>query len=223
MRRVFKLSVWLGAILFLGTLGFTIISAYRMEAAHAGGRSLARPVEAIIVLGAGIDPDGVISYASRRRTRAAVEMLREGRADLLIFSGGPVRGAPEISMGALMRDFALAQGADPAALRVEPQAISTFQNLLLSFAMTDEAGLERIALLTDSYHLTRAATLAGFFGKPEVELIAVQGLEWQHWAPRYWAFVRETLAWGLNVLRMIGWRAMEGLGYSLEQRTALIR
>ncbi|MEL6478573.1 MAG: YdcF family protein, partial [Pseudomonadota bacterium] len=214
--------VFLGAgILALSaTLAYVIWAGQAMEARHAEGRSLTKPVEVTIVLGAGMDPDGVLAFSSRRRVWAGVELLKAGKTQRLLFSGGlALPGVP--SAGEMMRDQAIANGADPAVLTVEGRSISTFQNLLFSYPMLTEE--TSVALLTDSFHLSRASTLSWFFGRSDVPLVAARGLEAEHWAPRYWLYVREALAWWLNLVKMAAWWGGETIGLSLEQRTALIR
>ena len=209
-----------GAIGFVATLAYVIWAEQAFEARHAEGRSLTRPVDVTIVLGAGMDPDGVLAFSSRRRVWAAVQLLNRDQTGRLIFSGG--QGWIESpSVGALMRDQAIAYGADPALLQAETGSISTFQNLLFSYPMIAEG--ERVALLTDSFHLSRSQTLSWFWGRPDVDLVAARGLESEHWAPKYWMYVREALAWWLNGLKMAAWWGLDLAGVSLETRTALVR
>ncbi|MEM8699853.1 MAG: YdcF family protein [Pseudomonadota bacterium] len=218
--RLALLVLGAGTIAFLATLFYVIWAEGAMEARHLGGRSLAKPVDVTIVLGAGMDPDGVLAFSSRRRVWAGVELLKSGKTRGLIFSGGlAIPGVP--SAGELMRDQAILYGADPAVLAVEGRSISTFQNLLFSYPMLPEGA--SVALLTDSFHLARASTLSWFFDRPGVPLVAARGLEAEHWAPRYWLYVREALAWWLNLVKMGAWWGAERLGISLEDRTALIR
>ncbi|MEM7671317.1 MAG: YdcF family protein [Pseudomonadota bacterium] len=222
MRALLVLA-GLGVVVFFVTLWAVIVTSSQARQDHLLGKSLQEPVEVVLVLGAGMDPDGIISFSSRRRVYTAVQMLEEGKADYLMFTGAAGPAQARISMGDLMRDLAIAEGADPTRLLAEGQSISTFQNLLFSYPMIEERGFTRIAILTDSFHLPRAAALSGFFGKPDVMLIVSPGLEYEHWAPRYWTYVRETLAWWLNALKVTGWWALETLGVSEAERTALIR
>lgn len=221
--RLLLVLAGLGVVVFFATLGAVIVTTAQAREDHLLGKSLQEPVDVILVLGAGMDPDGIISFSSRRRVYAAVQMLEEGKAAYLMFTGAAGPAQARISMGGLMRDLAIEEGADPARLLAEGQSISTFQNLLFSYPVIEAHGFTRIALLTDSFHLPRAAALSGFFGKPDVALIAAPGLDYEHWAPRYWTFVRETLAWWLNVLKVTGWWALDTFGVSEAERTALIR
>lgn len=218
--RTLRFFIWFGAVVLAGSTAFAVWSTLTMRDRHLEGASLTEPVDVVIVLGAGLDPDGWLAYSSRRRVYAAVRLLRTGKTRAVIFSGSGWEGE---GVGALMRDLAITVGAPPEKLFAENRSVSTFQNLLFSFPIADRAGFERIALVSDSFHLQRAATLSAFFGRPDVGLVAARGFDDMRPAQQIGPILREALSWWLNFLRMIGWQLLEAAGYTLEERTALIR
>ncbi|MEM7177157.1 MAG: YdcF family protein [Pseudomonadota bacterium] len=223
IARCLIAAVGLGILLYFATLIAVIASSWSMRDQHLLGRSISAPVDAAIVLAGGTDPDGVLSYSTRRRVWTGVQLLKSGKARALIMSGGmgpKDRGVPQ---GERMVRLAESYGAEPSALIAEPAAISTFQNLILSFDLADERGFNSLALVTDAYHLRRAAALATFFGRSDVDLVAAPGLEYDHWTRRITSMTRETLAWWFNLLKAAGWEGLALLGYTPQERADRIR
>ncbi len=186
------------------------------------GQGLEAPVDAILVLGGGIDGDWVLGYSSRRRVVVAVALLKAGKARHLIFSGGPDWVHPDFTAAELMREHAITLGAPPDALLTESRAASTFENLRLGFALAEQRGLDDVAILTDAYHLERARVLSGYFGRLDVALIAAGGLERDGIANRVWSILREAMAWWFNLAKVGGWEALAAAGMDPAERQKLI-
>ncbi len=229
MGVIRRLARWAGvagvagvAVLALSVAAVLYLSDRNLRA-HGYGRALEAPVDAVLVLGGGVDGDGVLGYSSRRRVFAAVALLREGRADHLIFSGGPHDEPGIPSSASLMRAHALALGAPADALLIEERAGSTFENLRFGFALADERGFERLAIATDAFHLARARLLAAYLGRADPGLIAVGGLARERPETRVWSPVREALAWWYNLAKLAGWEALGALGLEEEARGEWIR
>jgi len=221
--RLVRWGLRLGVVVLALTAGAVMYFSGANLRTYGGGRALAAPVEAILVLGGGVDGDGILGYSSRRRVAVAVDLLRAGRTEWLIFSG---RGEPNTSgvpSGELMRAHAIALGAPAEALIVEVKAATTFENLRFGFALAERRGFGRIAVLTDAFHLERAAALAGYFGHPDIGLIAVSGLDRDGKANRVWAIVREALAWWYNLAKVAAWEALGAAGIDVDARRELIR
>lgn len=217
MRRLTVLGL---AVLLVSVVAVLILSHVNLKR-YGSGQGLDGPVDAILVLGGGIDGDGVLGYSSRRRVRVAVDLLREGTAQALILSGGGVSGSH--SAGRLMADFAISIGADPASLVVDGDAGSTFENLRFGFAIAERNGWSRLALLTDAFHVERAKWLAAYFGRPEVGLVAVDGLRYDSDPHRVWSIMREAMAWWYNLIKVAAWEALGAAGVESGERGAIIR
>jgi uncharacterized SAM-binding protein YcdF (DUF218 family) len=111
-------------------------------------------IDAAIVLGAALRPDGTPSPALDRRVRHAVALAAAGRVGHLLMSGGPVaHSRPE---AAAMRDLALVLGVDAARLAVEERSRNTIENAVYALAVARDRGWRRLAVVTDLYHLPRA-------------------------------------------------------------------
>ncbi len=221
--RLVKWGLRLGLVVLALTAGAVMYFSSVNLQSSGGGRGLARPVDAILVLGGGVDGDGVLGYSSRRRVAVAVALLEAGRARNLIFAGGPDWLRPDITAAGLMRAHAIALGAPPDALLTETRSASTFENLRLGFALAEQRGFETLAILTDAFHLERARALAGYFGHPDVALAAVRGLEYESRVARVWSIVREAMAWWFNLAKVAGWELLAAAGMDEDGRQELIR
>lgn len=84
----------------------------------------------------------------------AWEMVRDGRADRVLVSGGSGNeSAPEADLGAqMLREL----GVDPARILRERKSRNTRENAVEVAAMVRDAGLERLALVTSAFHMQRA-------------------------------------------------------------------
>jgi len=226
MGVIGRLVKW-GLRLGLGVLALTVGAVLYFSDAnlrlHGGGRSMTAPVDAILVLGGGIDGDWVLGYSSRRRVAVAVALLRAGRARALIFSGGPDWAARGQTAAEQMRAHAIGLGAPPGALLIESHAASTFENLRFGFALAERQGFESLAILTDAFHLERARALSSYFGHADIGLAAVRGLEYDGIANRVWSIVREALAWWLNLAKVAGWEVLAATGMDVDARQELIK
>lgn len=111
-------------------------------------------MDAVIILGAMVRPDGSPSPAMMRRVGLGVERLQAGNVRQLILSGGPVGYA--IPEARIMERLALEMGAKPEQLILEEQSMSTIENIRFSGALAAQRGLKKLALVTDAYHLPRA-------------------------------------------------------------------
>ncbi|CAA7621546.1 conserved hypothetical protein [Candidatus Terasakiella magnetica] len=161
--------------------------------------------DAAIVLGAMIRPDGSPSPALTRRVARGIELVRQGRVEHLLMSGGAVRHpTPEAHV---MRDMALAEGIAPGRVVVEDQSHNTIGNAVLSRPLVKARGWTRLLVITDACHLPRALYIFHRFGlavHPAAALPAHRpGWEW------YGAWGREILALPWTILRVERAKIME--------------
>ena len=219
--RLVKWTFRLGVVVVVVTIGAVLYMSDANLQTHGPGPD--GPVEAILVLGGGVDGDGVIGYSSRRRVAVAVAMLKAGKAQYLIFTGGPGWMTPGYTSAQLMQKHAISLGASPEALLTENNSISTFENLRFGFTLASQKGFTDLAILTDAFHLERAYWLAGYFGHRDIGLVAVRGLEYDGDANRVWSILREALAWWFNLAKVGGWEVLSAAGVDAETSQELIK
>jgi uncharacterized SAM-binding protein YcdF (DUF218 family) len=116
-----------------------------------------QPADAIVALGAGVDPDGTLSSESLVRTVRAVALYRTGRAPIIVFSGpGHEDGPIEARVRA---DLAGTLGVPSEAIRTETSALTTREEAVRIGGMLRAENVRRILLVTDSQHMRRADAL----------------------------------------------------------------
>jgi uncharacterized SAM-binding protein YcdF (DUF218 family) len=120
--------------------------------------------DAIVVLGGGAQSDRPprpaiqVSSATANRLLYAVKLYREGKAPVVILSGGSWARhiVPESS---LMAEIIETMGVPGGALIEEPTSRNTVENALATTAIAKKLKIHRILLVTSAYHMPRALVL----------------------------------------------------------------
>ena len=149
-----------GVLLFLICEGFVL---------RGFGSRAPKGLDYLIVLGAQIREDGP-SAVLKYRLDAAVDYLRENESTLCIVTGGKGENEP-LSEGEGMKQYLVRQGIDPARIIVEGRALNTVQNIQFSKQLMASPDAPA-ALVTNNFHVTRAAALARKQGLTNVYAIA---------------------------------------------------
>ncbi|MCA5925035.1 YdcF family protein [Curtobacterium oceanosedimentum] len=179
--------------------------------------------DAIVVLGSGLVHGEVPPLLRSRLDRALTVYRAErdaGRRPLLIPSGGQGDDEPRPE-GTAMAEYLVANGADPDDVAPETASRNTRENLRLSRDVQTAAGRDgQIVVVTNNYHVLRAATLARRLDLP-AQVVGARTAA--YYVPS--AFLREFVAvvvehrW-LNVLACTPFVLFTGflLWESLQQR-----
>ena len=211
-----------GLAILLLTAAAVAVAAAVMQQRHGDGRSLSAPVDAAIVLAAGIDPDGVLHWSTRRRVAAGAALVRAGLARRLVMSGGTGEEL-EQTAAALMRDHAVSLGVAPDLILLEERSATTFENIRFSFELAREAGLARLAVVTDDSHLLRSDALACYFGDCAIGLVSVAALGSVSWPEAAAMIGREAMAWWYNLGKVVAWSALGAAGMPESGRAGYVR
>jgi len=133
----------------------TLGALYLGAAYYIDRRGLREPpddgFDAIVVLGCRVFADGRPSLSLRRRTERAVELWRRGLAPTIVLTGGT--GEAPISEAAAAAAIARGLGVPGEALVLEERSTTTEENAREAAAV---AGVDRVLVVTDSYHALRA-------------------------------------------------------------------
>ncbi len=115
------------------------------------------PAQAVVVLGAGLESEGVLSEASLRRTLAGIFACREGLAPVIVFSGPAFRfKVPE----AIVRsEMARGLGVKADAILTDAAGRTTREEASRISVLLRAREVRRILLVTDSFHMVRARRL----------------------------------------------------------------
>lgn len=111
------------------------------------------PADAVVVLGAGVRPDGTPSDALRHRVAHAVRLWKEGFAPLLAMTGGADAGEP--SAADVAKNLAVSLGVDPTAIVTETLSTSTWENAREIAPLLKERGVQRLLVVSDPFHVWR--------------------------------------------------------------------
>lgn len=127
-----------------------------------------RRYQRIVVLGAGLMPNGSVTPLLAHRVERGVEMWRRNPGSALVMSGG--KGADEAQPEShAMRAYAESLGVPAEAILVEDKSANTRENLRFSaqlLADKDSGNAGRILVVTDDYHVFRALLITRELGVP---------------------------------------------------------
>lgn len=159
LKKVFR-NTLIGSILIILMLQVPIYSQLWSEVPED------KPVDVLIVLGAGLRGENV-STTLASRLDAAADYVENNSETKIIVSGG--QGADELISEALaMKRYLLDKGVSEEMILMENQSTSTEENLKFSKLLLPGSG--RIGVVTSNYHMFRAKFIA------EKHFEAVEGI-----------------------------------------------
>ncbi len=112
--------------------------------------------DTLIILGAGLRPDGRAGDALTRRSLWAAEAYADGYAPHIICTGGITESRPR-SESAACRALLIENGVPPEAIFIEERSRSTIENALYAHEIMRANGWQSALLVTDSFHMLRAS------------------------------------------------------------------
>jgi uncharacterized SAM-binding protein YcdF (DUF218 family) len=178
--------------------GLTALAARVLEAPLAVATHPVEKLDAIVVLGAPLTPDGNLTQVLVERVAAAAALYHAGGAPLVVASGGTTHGAPRAEAEALAE--ALREAGVPDVI-VEGGSKTTVENARFTAQVLSARGARRVWIVTQPFHGKRAALLFRRAGlEPTIWHIedSVQYRDRRRalrWLAREWA------SWGVMLLR----------------------
>ncbi len=154
----------------------------------------------VIVFGAAVRPDGQPSGALRRRLLHGVALWRRGTAPILLVTGGLGRYPP--SEARVMHNLAVTAGVPAEQIVTEDASTSTFASALACADIMRTYGWRRAVVVSDAYHVRRAALVLRAFDIEVSTSSAPGGREANR--PWQWGYyvVRDGIALPVYVLRI---------------------
>lgn len=119
-------------------------------------------VEAIVVLGAGLQADGTISQLSKQRLDAAIKTYRHHPCPLILSGKWTLLSPTEYrtTEAAAMKTYARSQGIPPADILLEPSSMDTAGNAyFVAKEFLTPRGWRHILVVTSDFHEDRAKYL----------------------------------------------------------------
>ncbi len=182
--KLFKLAL---SLIILGVLCFGSLVAYvyYMEVNVPVSQDRA---DAIIVLGAKVQPSGEPSVQLAWRLEAALAVYQANPSTIVV-SGGQGSNEPRPE-GDVMHDWLVDRGVPSQVILVDRESVNTKQNIEHAIALLDGKNANHVRIVTSDYHLPRAMAIAKDAG------LNVSGTG-SPCKPEYWAknHFREALAW----------------------------
>ena len=171
MREQKKRGPWKSRIfIFIVAVGFVIAgvtAGINVHIVNFGKKQVLTAEEAagisgvdyIVVLGAQVKPDGVLSAMLTDRVLASVEVYETGVAAGLLMSGdGREQSFDEPGS---MKAFAVSKGVGEEDVMTDAAGFSTYDTMLRA---RDVYGAKKVIIVTQEYHLYRAIYIAEALG-----------------------------------------------------------
>ena len=144
-------------LLAAGFAFFAVLEGWVLSWARTDGET---PVEAVVVLGAGVNGT-TPSLSLRTRLEAALAYIQDKPEVPVVVSGSQGRGE-DVSEARCMYDWLTGRGVDPERVILEERANNTEENIRYSLELLEERGVAgNIAVVSSGYHLCRAAMHLG--------------------------------------------------------------
>lgn len=141
------------------SLGAGIAACNLVVLRGGGARATPLAADTILVLGAGVLPNGAPSHVLEDRLATALALFRERRAPRILVSGD--RSGPEYDEPACMREWLEARGVPASAIVDDPAGFDTFSSV--ARAKTRFAAAS-VIVVTQAFHLPRALWVARSLG-----------------------------------------------------------
>jgi uncharacterized SAM-binding protein YcdF (DUF218 family) len=171
----------------------------------------ARPVQAIVVLGAA-QYNGVPSPDLRARLDHAYDLWKRGLSDVIVVTGGKQQG-DRFTEATSAANYLEGRGVPDASVLREVSGRDSWQSLAASAAFLKQRGRVTVLLVSDPFHNERISLMAGELGlKPYVSPTRKSPIQG---ASRLSYFGKETVEVAIG--RIIGFRRLVGVGQRVRQ------
>ena len=120
-----------------------------------GGTGYLGKADCIIVMGAGVTPDGSASRSLLDRTLIGCRLLLDGKAEFLIFSGGPTKVG--VSEPEVMAGIATENRIPRNRYILDERGSSTYATVINTRRLMRENGWKTAIVVSHDYHLSRTA------------------------------------------------------------------
>lgn len=197
-------------VLLAGAVTFLFIG---WQINHTGAQDRAQRADAIVILGARVEPDGQPGPDLRVRTQHAVRLFQRGLAPYLICTGG--YRDDRFSAAAVACDLAVSQGVPAAKVLRADGSMTTREDAASAGALMLANGWQSAILVSHPLHLERARLLfedqgiAIYPSPTNTHLAAIP------WRTRAWLTLREVVG--------ILWLGLEDAGVPYEWSVPLSR
>jgi uncharacterized SAM-binding protein YcdF (DUF218 family) len=153
----------------------------------------AKPSDAIVVLGARTLYKNKTNPCLQARVAKAVTLYKKKFAPIIIMTGGN-DGYEKNNQAQLMHSLAVASGVPSDAILLETKSSNTYENFLYTKKIVEKNDFHSIIIVSDPYHLARAALLAKTMGIPATVSPATESPCWSTYQFLGFDYFRDSLA-----------------------------
>jgi len=187
-------------VLGLAALAMVYLGAVFVEVWWFGRHDQARPVDAIVVMGAA-QYDGTPSPVLKARLDHTLALYQRGLAPLVVVTGGKLP-ADRFTEAATASRYLRDRGVPAEAILRDDQGRTSWQELQAVAAVLKGRGLKRVLVVSDPYHQRRVIGMARELGLSAWSSPTRTSPEgFGHLAPHY---AQETV--GVAAAHVIGFR-----------------
>jgi uncharacterized SAM-binding protein YcdF (DUF218 family) len=211
LRRLVRALLSLVLLVFLaGALTFLYIG---LRVNLTGARDRAQQADAIVILGALVEPDGEPGPDLAERTLHAVRLFQRGLAPYIICTGG--YSGDRLSAAAVACDLAVAQGVPADKVLLAEGSMTTREDAASARDLMLPRGWQTAILVSHPLHLERARIsfegegLTVYPSPTNTELSSIP------WKTRIWLTAREAVG--------IVWIGLDELGVPYDWTVPLSR
>jgi uncharacterized SAM-binding protein YcdF (DUF218 family) len=197
-------------VLLAGGISFLYVG-WRIN--YTGARDLAQRADAIVILGARVEPDGQPGPDLRVRTLHAVDLFQRGLAPYVICTGG--YRDDRLSAASVACDLAVSQGVPSEKVFRADGSMSTREDATTARDIMLARGWQTAILVSHPLHLERARLLfegQGLSVYPSPTNTALKDIPWR---TRVWLTAREAVG--------IVWIGLEEFGLPYDWTLPLSR
>lgn len=174
-------------LIFLLTVNFIVIAGAGKITVGNKDYSIDKKYDAIVVLGAGLRPDGTPSNMLEDRLKGAIELYEKGVSSKIILSGDcSGEDYDEVSS---MKKFCIDNGVPEDAIVRDDKGFSTYETME---NVVEKMGYKSVIVVTQKYHLYRSVYIARRMGA-DADGFSTDYREYIFWAQRK-RDVRELVA-----------------------------
>jgi uncharacterized SAM-binding protein YcdF (DUF218 family) len=211
LRRLFH-AVLLGILLIsLASMASFLYLCWQIN--RTGSHDQAQAADAIVVLGARVEKDGLAGPDLRSRTLHAVRLFRRDLAPYMVCTGGYEND--RLSAAAVARRLAVSRGVPAQRILLADGSMTTREDAISTRQLSREHGFRTLILVSHPLHLERARLLFEAQGLTVFPSPTTTDLEAIPWRTRAWLTVREASG--------IVWAALESIGLPYEWTLPLSR
>jgi uncharacterized SAM-binding protein YcdF (DUF218 family) len=151
--KIVRRTLLAAFVVVAGYYAITLLQVYR-----TGRTDQARPVDAIVVLGAA-QYDGTPSPQLAARLDHVVTLYDERIAPLVVVTGGK-QPSDRFTVAEASARYLAERGVPSEAIAMESGGRSTYESLANTAELLEQRGLERVVVVTDPYHALRSRLIA---------------------------------------------------------------